>query len=96
MISPQTQAEIERLLAAGLHTQRMIAAMTGVSRGTVQAIHCGRRGDRVAAGLRLADDGVEPSATAERCAGCGGRVFMPCRLCRVRAWQSRSRRRRAA
>jgi len=75
--------EVERLLAAGQLSQRKIAKTTGVSRGIVGAIASGRRPDYETRMLARSEEN-EPLGPVERCAGCGGRVHMPCRLCRVR------------
>ena len=80
MIEPNTAAEIRRLLAEGSLSQRKIAGLTHVSRGTVSAIASGKRPDHDT----LNDDWAEPAGPAVRCPGCGGLVYMPCQLCRVR------------
>jgi hypothetical protein len=96
MLAPHVVDEIRGLLREGHLSQRKIARKTGVSRGTVAAIASGRRpdyGDRVP---RRSDEAVEWLGPLERCPGCGGMVSMPCRLCRARAVQERTRRRRMA
>ncbi len=80
--------EIERLLAEGRLSQRKIAKALGVSRGVVDAIASGKRPDYEARRQHRADDG-EPQGPIERCPTCGARVYMPCRLCRVRNGQAR-------
>ena len=45
MIAPQIVAEVRRLLAERKHSQRKIARLTGICRGTVGAIASGRRPD---------------------------------------------------
>ena len=45
MIAPSIANQIKRLLAEGKYSQRKIARMTGVSRGTVGAIAGGKRPD---------------------------------------------------
>jgi DNA-binding XRE family transcriptional regulator len=84
MIAPSVVHEIRRLLAQGNYSQRKIARITGVSRGTVGAIASGKRRDY---GLRVKDPEMEleePGGPPRRCPGCGGLVSMPCRLCHVR------------
>jgi hypothetical protein len=96
MLTPQQVIEIQALLHAGELPMREIAQRAGVSRGTVQAIADGRRqaapqwprNDY----LRPDDDDVPP----QRCAGCGGMVYPPCRLCRVRRLKTSGRRPKAA
>ena len=60
---------------------------TGVSRVVIAGIASGKRPDEVArrAARQAAREAVEPVGPPERCPGCGGRVFMPCLLCHVRA-----------
>jgi hypothetical protein len=81
MISESLVAEIRRLLAAG-HTQRDVARMVGVARNTVSTIAAGERPDRAAA--RETDLSSMPRTKARRCTTCGGMVYPPCKLCKVR------------
>lgn len=86
MIALEMVEEIKRLLAKGELSQRAIARLTGISRGTVNAIAQGKR--RQPRCVKQADDDEEedtPSGPPQRCPGCGGFVYMPCRLCKVRA-----------
>ncbi len=76
--------EVERMLAEGRLSQRKIAKAIGVSRGVVSDIAHGKRPDYEER-MRARGDEYEPLGPIERCRGCGGRVYMPCRLCRVRA-----------
>ncbi|HEY5312741.1 MAG TPA: hypothetical protein VIK18_09475 [Pirellulales bacterium] len=72
--------EVERMLAQGLVSQRKIAKLVGISRGTVNSIALGRR-PRISAPA----DAFEPQrGPLVRCPGCGGRVFLPCLLCHIR------------
>lgn len=83
MLADEVVAEVRRLVAEGQLSQRQIAARVGVSRGTVLAIAAGRRVDRPSP---LPEDDASPhGGPFVRCPGCGGRVRMPCRLCRLRA-----------
>jgi hypothetical protein len=83
--------EVDRLLREGELSQRKIAERLGVSRGTVGAIASGQRG----LFGREPGDGVGtvlmPAGPAERCAGCGYRVYLPCLVCRTRAHRSRNK-----
>jgi hypothetical protein len=82
MLAPKIVAEIQRLLDLKAHSRRRIAAMLGISRGSVASIAAGRRCDVPA----NACDGVaaERSGPPARCPGCGGLVHMPCLLCSLR------------
>jgi hypothetical protein len=83
MIAPDTVADIRRLLAEDVLGQREIARRMGVCRSTVGAIAAGRRLDRPAKRPPEADL-WETSDPPERCSTCGGLVYMPCMLCRLR------------
>jgi len=84
MIAPKVVAEIQRLLDMKTHSQRKIAAIMGVSRGSVAAIASGRRRDGDVLSGASGDAAAEPSGPPSRCPGCGGLVYMPCLLCRLR------------
>jgi hypothetical protein len=75
--------EVRRLLDENRHSQRRIAEIVGVGRGTVNAIAAGKRG------YHGREHDVETEAderVAVRCPGCGARVYLPCVLCRARAY----------
>lgn len=92
MIGVGMVAEIRRLLAEGRLSQRKIAKLTGISRATIGAIANGRRPDYQP---RPANDLFDrPQGPPRRCTGCGGLVYLPCKLCRVRAWKSAEERKR--
>ncbi|HEY4313502.1 MAG TPA: helix-turn-helix transcriptional regulator [Pirellulales bacterium] len=93
MIPPSVVAEIKRLLTVPGYSQRKIALITGVSRASIGAIAAGRRPDYPVRCHPLDDDEDLPQGPAERCASCGGMVYMPCRLCRVRSIKSQDRER---
>jgi hypothetical protein len=87
MIVPEMVVEVRRLLAMGRMSQRQIARSTGISRATISAIASGKRPDYQ---TRVRDDEPErPIGPPVRCPGCGGRVYIPCRLCRIRAVKRR-------
>ncbi len=89
MIAPQIIDQIRQLLAEGQLSHRQIAAISGVSRGTVVAVSSGRRVQRQPALPRQYLPNLEPSEPPERCPGCGGMVYLPCRLCQGRARRAR-------
>ena len=91
MIASSVVSEIKRLLAGGSRSQREIARMTGVSRGTVGAIATGKRTDYDALSSDAAEEIEEPTGPPRRCPGCGGMVYIPCRLCHVRKLVAESR-----
>lgn len=86
MLAMAKVKEAERLLLEGRLSQRKIAAFVGISRATVSAIARGRRADYEARLAARASE-MEPLGPIVRCGGCGGRVYSPCRACRVRADQ---------
>ena len=83
MIEPSVVEEVRRLLAEGKLSQRKIARHIGISRATVGAIASGKRPDYTPR-PRSEDDLYQPSGPPARCPGCGGVVYLPCRLCHVR------------
>jgi hypothetical protein len=85
MIAPSVVQEVRRLLAEDRLSQRKIAKTTGISRGTVAAIAAGRRPDYDGRRGNGEDHLPEPAGSPQRCPGCGGLVYMPCRTCRTRA-----------
>ena len=91
MLAPAKVEEAKRLVNEGKLSQRKIAKLLGMSRATVSAIASGKRPDYEARRRALAVD-EEPLGPVERCATCGGRVYMPCRLCRVRRMKAREER----
>ena len=76
---------VKQLAKQGL-SRRKIALQTGFARDTVRKILDGQRPDYEA--IRREKGCLdEPLFTGpiERCPTCGGRVYMPCIACRVRA-----------
>lgn len=96
MIAPHRVEEVKRLLTGGQLSQRKIARLTGISRATVGAIALGRRPDYPQRDTGDDDLFSRPSGPPARCTGCGGMVYLPCRLCHVRGLkrQEKERRRR--
>jgi transcriptional regulator with XRE-family HTH domain len=84
MIAAQIVTEVRRLLREEILSQRKIAWLMGVSRTTVAAIASGKRPDYDLLRQLRDDEWEEPTGPAVRCPGCGGRVHMPCQLCRTR------------
>jgi transcriptional regulator with XRE-family HTH domain len=91
MLAPAKVDEAKRLVDEGKLSQRKIAKLLGMSRATVAAIASGKRPDYEARRRALAAE-EEPLGPIERCPTCGGRVYMPCRLCRVRRSLAREQR----
>lgn len=83
MLPLATIKEIHLLIEQGELSQRQIAEMLGVSRGTVCAVASGRRG-LYGTAADAKEVGLAFEGTAVRCPGCGAHVFMPCLLCRAR------------
>ena len=81
MIGPRTIEEIQRLLAEDDLSQRGIAKVMKVSRGTVAAVASGKRRPYYP---RPDDRDEQLSGPVRRCPGCGGMATMPCRVCRIR------------
>lgn len=82
--------EVKRLLAEGKLSQRRIAKAIGVSRATVSGIASGKRPDYEPRMRARADvEEVERLGPIARCPSCGGRIYMPCRLCRLRKMKAR-------
>ncbi len=84
---------VRQLLADGTLSQRKIAKLTGVSRGSVAAIASGRRPDYAERVPSIEEE--EPTGPPERCPVCGGMVFMPCKLCQTRQAMAEDRRLRS-
>jgi transcriptional regulator with XRE-family HTH domain len=95
MLLPAQVEEVRRLLAEGGRSQREIAKLTGVSRGTIGAIASGKRRDREP---RPEEDFSLRHGPVVRCPECGGKVYSPCILCRTRKLKNEERadRRRTA
>lgn len=84
MLSNALIEAAQRLLIEGKLSHRSIAKKLDVSRGSVSAIASGMLRPHTPA---VPDDGPLESGPIERCSSCGGRVYMPCRLCHVREWK---------
>ncbi|HEX4144602.1 MAG TPA: hypothetical protein VHY91_13940 [Pirellulales bacterium] len=85
MIAEAKICEIRRLLEVGGLSHRKIAKMVGISRVVVGTVANGSRPDYEARRHARQEDYPETLGPLGRCAGCGGLVYAPCRLCRVRA-----------
>ena len=92
-LSPAKAAEIEQLCRFG-YTRTKVAALTGASKTTIQRVLSGRwredyeRRKANQARRRQRDGEALARGPFVRCRGCGGKVQMPCRLCRLRARQT--------
>ena len=90
MIGPAVIEEIQRLLAEGDLSQRKIAKVMKVSRGTVGAVAGGKRRPYYP---RPEDPDEQFTGPVRRCPGCGGMATVPCRACRIRELKARSSKR---
>ncbi|MBN1908694.1 MAG: helix-turn-helix domain-containing protein [Pirellulales bacterium] len=86
--------EIRRLLAEGRLSQRKIAKLLGVSRDTVSSVACGRRKEWREPDVPPPYEGAvsTPVCPKTRCSLCGGMIYLPCRLCCIRAQIAQQRR----
>ena len=84
MLAPSVVEEVRRLLAEDTLSHRKIAQRTGVNRGTIGAIAAGKRPDYQQLRRARRGDPLEPAGPPERCPGCGGMVYQPCRFCRAK------------
>lgn len=84
MLSNALIEAAQRLLIEGKLSRRAIAKKLNVSRGSVGAIAAGALRPQASP---VPDDGPLETGPIERCTSCGGRVYMPCRLCRTREWK---------
>ena len=75
-----------KLLLEGKLSRREIADRLGISRGSVNSIFNGTLTTRDES-PPVADGDPLETGPIERCVTCGGRVYMPCRLCAVREWK---------
>jgi IS30 family transposase len=89
-ISEAKAAEIEQLCRFG-YTHAKVAALTGTSKTTIKRVLSGRwredyeRRKANQARRRQRDNEALAHGPFVRCRGCGGRVQLPCRVCRLRA-----------
>ncbi len=91
MIAAAKVQEVERLLAENRWSQRMVAKMSGVSRAVVGAIAAGKRPDYEARRLARDDEDHTPTGPVGRCGDCGAKVYLPFRLCKIRALKAEQR-----
>jgi hypothetical protein len=91
MLTQTVVAEIRRLLAEDELSHRKIALVTGVCRGTIGAIAAGKRPDYQQLRRTRQGEPLEPAGPPERCPGCGGMVYHPCRFCQARSLAALSR-----
>ena len=95
-ITPATARRIQAMHQDG-YTRRRIAEVLSVSERTIWRVTHGhwhekqRAREQRQAAPRPQPQPLEeplPSGPYVRCRGCGGKVQMPCRLCRLRARQT--------
>jgi hypothetical protein len=82
MLAPGLVREIQWLLVGGRLSQREIARKTAVARSTVGIIASKLHWDELPEPPGTDD---EPVGQPARCPDCGGKVYLPCRTCQVRA-----------
>ncbi|MDO4585712.1 MAG: hypothetical protein Q4C95_00280 [Planctomycetia bacterium] len=95
MISKTVIQEIERLLALGTFSQKQIAILTSVSRGSVNAIATGKRQRLLENSSKYNDqyDSIDlpnfrfPEGPIARCPSCGAYVKTPCLACQLNELQ---------
>ncbi len=87
MLNNSIVMDVSRLLTERKLSQRKIAEVVGVSRGTVCAISSGKRPDYPPR-VPTEDESWKPTGPRERCPTCGGKVYMPCRACELRKLQA--------
>lgn len=84
-VTREQWAEVRWLLANTKESDREIAQVTGVSRGTVQNL----RHNPNKPEPRFYDDASRQAGQPHRCEGCGGMIYTrDCVLCIVREHQS--------
>lgn len=98
MINENVVREIERLLALGNLSQKSIAVLTSVSRGSVNAIATGKRQRLQEMNAKRENDRFEltqlknfrfPEGPVARCPICGAVVKTPCLACQLKQYQSK-------
>ena len=82
MIPPHKVTEAERLLATGEYSQRDVAKMVGISRGSISAIANGTR--HVSEQNPVNPHDFKQSGPLVRC-DCGALTQMPCRTCYIKS-----------
>jgi len=84
MLEHQLVLRVVLLLSQKKYSQRQIAKMTGVSRGTVIAIAKGRRKLTLRKTEMKEKKNPLPRGEPRRCPLCGAMVQMPCLACTLR------------
>ncbi|MEE8452458.1 MAG: hypothetical protein V3R99_11110 [Thermoguttaceae bacterium] len=86
MLAPAIVERICRLVDEGQLSQRKIATLMRVSRGTVGRIASGERPDYETMRQQRKDEQRDPqTGPLRRCDDCGAMVYLPCRACATRA-----------
>lgn len=91
MLAPTVIRLVQKLLNQGRLSHRKIAQAAQVSRGTVNRIASGKRPAEMVRRRSEHDEMELPAGPPERCPQCGSMVLMPCRACRTRHAENRSR-----
>ncbi len=84
MLKPETIKKIRVLLSEKRYSQRTVAKIVGVSRGTVSAVALGKRKIYLRKSPDWAPPILSPKGRPQRCALCGALVQMPCLACQLR------------
>ena len=84
MLKPEIVLKILFLLKEKKCSQRKVAKIIGVSRGTVSAIALGKR--KLMRSLSAHEDAsfISPQGPPRRCPLCGAKTQMPCLACQLR------------
>ena len=84
MLKPQIVLKILFLLKEKKYSQRKIAKILGVSRGTVNAIAQGKKKLRSCMTVQENSSFILPKGPPRRCLTCGAKTKMPCLACQLR------------
>lgn len=86
-INAKKIAQIRRLASSG-YTTEQIRKITGVGRHSIEAIRAGKKRDCNGLYVGKDEEITTPPGVYVRCGGCGGKVQLPCLLCKQRRIES--------